>query len=558
MKASQLRARYRKILVFFARMAANVIFWDIILSRLGLRPLARRTRITRLTKFTIKFRALAIEMGGVMIKVGQFLSSRQDVLPPEIVNELSGLQDEVPPENFDHIREKAEKGLGGSLDEIFESFEPTPLAATSLGQVHRARLRTDASDVVDFHEVVVKIQRPHIEKIIAVDLSALRRVGGWLEHYRPIRKRVDVRSLIEEFAETIYEEIDYLSEGANIEIFEENFLDDERTHVPRVVWSLTRKEVLTMEDVFAIKITDYEAITAAGIDRADVACVLLDTYLKQIFEDGFFHADPHPGNLFVTPVSKPDDGAVEWKLTFIDFGMVGRVHDDLRAGLREVIIASGTRDAKRMVRAYQQLGVLLPGADLKRIEEAEAQVFKRFWGKSMSELREISLDEMREFAKQFRELMYEMPFQVPHNLLLLGRTVAILSGMCTGLDPDFNLWTQLTPYARKLISEEATSNSGAWLNELGNAAKTILSLPAQTGRVLEKMEHGDLEVNMPRVAYQISKLERAVYRLAGSVIFGSLFIGGVAFYNLENLLVAGLLLGSSLLALLWTILFARG
>ncbi|MBT3337868.1 MAG: AarF/ABC1/UbiB kinase family protein [Anaerolineae bacterium] len=559
MKTSQLRARYRKILIFFARVAANVIFWDIILSRLGLRPLARRTRIARLTKFTVQFRALAIEMGGVMIKVGQFLSSRQDVLPPEIVKELSGLQDEVPPEDFDAIREKAERELGGSLKEIFEFFDPTPLAAASLGQVHRAHLYADESNPKEFHEVVVKIQRPHIEKIIDVDLSALRRVGGWLARYRPIRKRADVDGLIEEFAETIYEEIDYLEEGANIEIFEESFLDDERTHVPRVVWDLTRKEVLTMEDVFAIKITDYDAITSAGIDRADIARVLLDTYLKQIFEDGFFHADPHPGNLFVTPISEPDeDGAVEWKLTFIDFGMVGRVPDNLRAGLREVIIATGTRDAKRVVRAYQQLGVLLPGADLKRIEEAEAQVFERFWGKSMSELREISLDEMREFAHQFKELMYEMPFQIPHNLLLLGRTVAILSGMCTGLDPDFNLWTQLTPYARKLISEEATSNSSVWLNELGNFAKAILALPTQTGRVLDKMEKGDLEVHMPRVAHQISKLERAVYRLAGSVIFGSLFIGGIVFYNIGNLFVGGLLLGSALLTLFWTVFFARG
>jgi len=314
-----------------------------------------------------------------------------------------------------------------------------------------------------------------------------------------------------------------------------------------------------LEDVFAIKITDYGAITAAGIDRAEVARVLLDTYLQQIFEDGFFHADPHPGNLFVTPLSEPaEDGTVDWKLTFVDFGMMGRVPDKLRADLREILIAVGTRDAGRLVRAYQQLGVLLPGADLKRIEDAEAKVFDKFWGKSMSELREISLDEMREFAKEFRELIYEMPFQIPHNLLLLGRTVAILSGMCTGLDPDFNLWDQLTPYARKLISEETTSNWDVWLDELGNVAKALIAIPTQTGRVLDKIEKGDLEVHMPRVSQQISRLERAVYRLAGSFVFGSLFIGGVILYNTENALVGNLLLGASLGALFWTIFFARG
>ncbi|MBT3188457.1 MAG: AarF/ABC1/UbiB kinase family protein [Anaerolineae bacterium] len=555
MKSSQLRARYRKIIFFFARATANIFFWDIFLSRLGLRPLARKTRSKRLQKLAVQFRALAIEMGGVMIKVGQFLSSRQDVLPPEIVKELSGLQDEVPPEDFDAIREKAERELGGSLDDIFASFDAEPMAAASLGQVHRARLREAES----FSEIVVKVQRPHIEKIIDVDLSALRRVGGWLERYPPVRKRADVHGLIDEFATTIYEEIDYLAEGENIEVFQENFLDDSRVHVPHVVWNFTTKRVLTMEDVFAIKITDYDGITAAGIDRAEVARILLDTYLKQIFEDGFFHADPHPGNLFVTPLPNPnEDGAVNWKLTFIDFGMVGRVPDNLRAGLRELVIAVGTRDAKRMVRAYQQLGILLPGANLKLIEEAESQVFDQFWGKSMSELRDISLDEMRQFAKQFRELMYEMPFQIPHNLLLLGRTVAILSGMCTGLHVDFNLWDQLVPYAKKLISEEATSNTGIWLNELGDLAKAMIALPTQLGRVLDKMESGNLEVHMPRIAQQNSYLEQAVYRLAGTLIFGSLFIGGIILRNTESIMIGNLLLATSLGTLFWTIFFARG
>ncbi|MBC8334334.1 MAG: AarF/ABC1/UbiB kinase family protein [Anaerolineales bacterium] len=559
MKPAQLRARYRQIIGFSARVAANLIFWDIFLSRLGLRSLARKTRPVRLKKFAVQFRAMAIRMGGVMIKVGQFLSSRLDVLPPEIVEELSGLQDEVPAEDFDAIRELAEAELGGSLEKKFKTFDATPMAAASLGQVHRASLLPESQETILFNNIVVKIQRPHIKEIIEVDLSALRRVGGWLERYKPIRQRADVQGLIEEFSTTIYEEVDYLAEGKNVEIFQEHFADHARIHVPRVVWEFTRPQVLTLEDVFAIKITDYDAITAAGIDRAEVARVLLDTYLKQIFEDGFFHADPHPGNLFVTPLAGPDeDGSVDWKLTFVDFGMVGRVPDNLRAGLREMVIAVGTRDAKRLVRAYQQLGLLLPGANLKLIEEAESQVFERFWGKSMSELRQISLDEMREFALQFRELMYEMPFQIPHNLLLLGRTVAILSGMCTGLDPDFNLWDQLSPYARKLISEEATSNWDMWFNELGDLAKTLIAIPAQTGRVLDKIEKGDLEVHMPRVAQQISHLERAVYKLAGSLIFGAVFIGGIVLYNAENSLAGSLLLGTSLIALVWTVFFARG
>jgi len=178
MKAAHLRARYRQIIGFSARVAANIIIWDIILSRLGLRSIARKTRPVRLKKFAVQFRAMAIRMGGVMIKVGQFLSSRLDVLPPEIVEVLSGLQDEVPAEDFAAIRELAEAELGGSLEEKFELFDPEPMAAASLGQVHRARLLPGSLDAELFREIIVKVQRPNIREIIEVDFSALW-VDGW-------------------------------------------------------------------------------------------------------------------------------------------------------------------------------------------------------------------------------------------------------------------------------------------------------------------------------------------------------------------------------------------
>jgi len=458
MQSSRLRARYRYIMGFFARTSASIIFWELVLPRLGLRGLTRRTQVRRYKRIAANFRAMAIRMGGVMIKVGQFLSARLDVLPIEFTEELAGLQDEVPPEDFDAIRKLAEAELGISLDAKFESFEPSPLAAASLGQVHRARLRVDAPEAEKFRDVVVKIQRPFIDQLIDVDFSALRRFGGWLEKYKPIRKRVDVRALIEDLSMTVHQEADYLAEGRNAETFQANFAERKQVHVPRVVWSSTTKRVLVLENVYAIKITDYAALTAAGIDRSQVAKVLLDTYLKQIVEDGFFHADPHPGNLFVTPLANPSKDELNWRLTFVDFGMVGNVPDSLRLGLQELIIGVGTRNASQVVKSFQTLGVLLPGADLKLLEAAEAKLFDRFWGMSMSELRNINHVEMRQFAMQFRELLYEMPFQLPHNLLLLGRTAAILSGMCTGLDPHFNLWDQVAPYAQKLIANEATSN----------------------------------------------------------------------------------------------------
>jgi predicted unusual protein kinase regulating ubiquinone biosynthesis (AarF/ABC1/UbiB family) len=351
-------SRYRRIVLFFLRVVVSLFVWELILPRVGLRGLSQRTRSARLRGLAVRFRALAVRMGGVLIKVGQFLSSRLDVLPQEITAELAGLQDEVPPENFADIRRVAEAELGATLAQTFAAFDETPMAAASLGQAHRAQVR--ATDESPPQPVVVKVQRPQIEALIATDLAALGTVGGWLKRYPPIRRRADVPALLAEFTRILYEEIDYLAEGRNAETFAANFKGRAGVRIPRVIWSHTTRRVLTLEDVSALKITDYAAITAAGVDRAEVARRLFDTYLQQIFEDGFFHADPHPGNLFVSPLtpdSAEEDGgeaSIAWQLTFIDFGMVGRVPSNLRAGLREAAIAVGTRDSARLVKAYQR------------------------------------------------------------------------------------------------------------------------------------------------------------------------------------------------------------
>src|SRR5215207_252958 len=228
MNPSRLRARYRYIMGFFARATASFILWEIILPRLGPRGVSRQTRSRRFTHIAAQFRAMAIRMGGVMIKVGQFLSARADVLPVEITDELSGLQDEVPAEDFAAIRRLAEAELGTPLEARFEHFEAQPLAAASLGQVHRARLRADLVEAEGFQEVVVKVQRPFIDQLIDVDFSALHRVAGWLMRYAPIRKRVDVRALIAELEMTVRREIDYLAEGGNAETFKKNFAESKR------------------------------------------------------------------------------------------------------------------------------------------------------------------------------------------------------------------------------------------------------------------------------------------------------------------------------------------
>jgi predicted unusual protein kinase regulating ubiquinone biosynthesis (AarF/ABC1/UbiB family) len=605
-------SRYRRIVLFFARVIVSLFFWELLLPRVGLRGLAQRGRSQRLRRMAARFRALAIRMGGVLIKAGQFLSARLDVLPEEITSELAGLQDEVPAENFADIRRVAEAELGAPLASKYAAFDEAPLAAASLGQAHRARLpRPPAPSPASGRggaggeAVVVKVQRPNIEALIATDLAALRTVGGWLQRYPPIRKRADVPALLAEFTRILSEEIDYLAEGRNAETFAANFKDRAGVRVPRVIWTHTTRRVLTLEDVYAIKITDYAAITAAGIDRAEVARRLFDAYMTQIFDDGFFHADPHPGNLFVSPTSPPSPLAISfgngegggvarpvplseanggsagaggeggpraasreggaarleaspaWQLTFVDFGMVGRVPPSLRAGLREAVIAIGVRDSARLVKAYQMLGVLLPHADLALLERMEAKVFERFWGRSMSELRQLGPQQMGEFAREFRGLLYTLPFQIPEDLILLGRTLAILSGMCTGLDPNFNVWNAVAPFAQKLIAEEAASGWEFWLGELEALARSLLALPRRTEAVLGQLERGEAAVRVPQLTEQVGRLELAVRRMVGGVIFAALLVGGVQLYLAGQMLFGGALFAGAALALGWVVFSGR-
>ncbi|MBT9438550.1 MAG: AarF/ABC1/UbiB kinase family protein [Desulfobacterales bacterium] len=491
-------------------------------------------------------------MGGVMIKVGQFLSSRVDVLPEEITKELADLQDEVAPENFEDIRQIAETEFGASLSKCFLEFDPEPLAAASLGQVHRAKLH---KPVNGFDQVVVKVQRPNIETIIQTDLAALETVGRWIRRLRPISKRANVPALLKEFSDITFEEIDYLAEGENAETFAANFKDRPGIKVPKVVWAHTTKRVLTLENVLAIKITDYESITAAGISRAGVAQRLFETYLQQIFEDGFFHADPHPGNLFVAPVPHEiDNGKQNWTLTFVDFGMVGKVPPNLRAGLREMAIGIGIQNPDRVITSFQMLGVLLPEADTERIKELIVTEFERFGGKSMTELQQIQFDEMRELAIEYRDLIVAMPFQMPAKLLFLFRCVGILSGMCMGLNPDFNAWKGIEPYAKKIIAEETTKNWHYWLQELGTYGLTIIRLPRRLDTVLNKMERGDMSVNTPSLNQYAARIERSTRRITNAVVFALLFFSGVQLYLAEELTFGMILLIGSIIPL-WRIIF---
>ena len=293
--------RYRKILQFFSSLIAHIIWWDLVVRRVpmvGHRAVA--TRPQRLREMSREFRGLAIEMGGVMIELGQFLSSRVDVLPIEVTEELKGLQDEVPPADTDQMMGLLREQLG-DISRRFEDIEPEPLAAASLGQVYRARLKPPRGSIGPGEQVVIKIQRPRIEEMVRTDLAALRVVAGWLMRYKPIRKRANIPALLEEFARTLWEELNYRAEADNADHFARIHANNPRIYIPRVYREHSTSRIVVLEDVEALKIGDVDGIIAAGIDPKEVADLLLEAYYTQIFVAEFFHADPHPGNMSVRP-----------------------------------------------------------------------------------------------------------------------------------------------------------------------------------------------------------------------------------------------------------------
>jgi predicted unusual protein kinase regulating ubiquinone biosynthesis (AarF/ABC1/UbiB family) len=519
------RARYRRILRFAAWHLAVTWWFELLLPRIGLGRMAERTRTQRMQGFAQRFHALAVDLGGLMIKVGQFLSSRLDVLPPEITKELEGLQDEVPPVPFAALRALAEAELGAPLSKVFASVEETPIAAASLGQAHRAQLLpADAADT-GLHSVVVKVQRPGIDAIVDVDLAALRKVAGWLSHIRLVSARADMPALVEEFAQTSLEEIDYLHEAVNAERFAADFAADHRMTVPDVVWERTTRRVLTLEDVTAIKITDLTALLAAGIDPAEVAPVFASVMFDQLFTEGFFHADPHPGNIFVTPNTNSAGGR-PWKLTFIDFGMMGEVPPSTRSGLRKLLIAAASRDGKGLVAAIRDIGVLVPSADSAELERAMTHLFARFGGMGFAELREVDPREFVDFAAEFGDLVRSLPFQLPENFLLIIRAMSLTSGVCSSLDARFNLWDSVEPYAAQLLRDQRGNIVQDVAQQAFDAAGVALRLPKRLDALLSRLEEGSLSVANPRLERQVARLNRAAQRSASALVFGALLIAG--------------------------------
>lgn len=529
--------RYRKARRFVIRVFLHAIFWDVILNVPGLRRF-RRAPLARYSVIARRYRALAAEMGGVLIKLGQFFSTRVDILPPEITQELAGLQDEVPPERFEDVVRQIEEDFGRPLLTVFEHISREPIGAASLAQVHRARLPGGAM-------AVVKVLRPGIDVLVETDLAAARLALRLLRFSKTVRRRVDLHRLGNEITDTTREELDLAAEGKNAERFAQLFAGDTRVYLPKVFWDWSARRTLTLENVGWLKIGDLATLDAAGISRPEVARDLYRIYLQQIFTHSFVHADPHPGNLFVRPLPikgeapfapgdpvppPPGGGTRPFQIVFVDFGMVAVIPERLRGALREYAIGLGTRDAARLVQSYVAAGVLLPGADLRRLEEVHEELFARFWGVSIGSLRETAFSEAEYFFREYRDILYELPFQVQVDLLFASRAVGLLAGLATHLDPEFDPWAETLPFAQRLAAQELRRDWRGLLQEGLAQLQILLALPRRVDSVFAKAERGTLNVQAtlaPESRKLVQRLERSIHRLAWMVVSAALLIAGV-------------------------------
>jgi predicted unusual protein kinase regulating ubiquinone biosynthesis (AarF/ABC1/UbiB family) len=574
-QADGLRWRYWRVLFFFSRAFASLVLFDLLLNRPLLRFL-RPPELPRWRGLARRFRVRAVRWGGIWIKLGQYLSTRADILPVEVTRELRGLQDEVPAAGFDAIRLQIESEFGRALGKIFATIDERPLGAASFAQVHEATLP-------DGRPVVAKVLRPGIEAIVDVDLRALSQVLAWTSLLPMVSRRVDLDWIREEFSATTLRELDLLAEGRHAERFAANFKDDPGVHVPRIYWHFSTRRVLTEENVDFIKITDVERLRAAGIEPREVARKLYRLYMEQIFVHNFVHADPHPGNLFVRVAAEGSPSAAEWaksaaeaaasalagepaqrskgaafQILFIDFGMMAEIPPRLRAALRKFLIGLGSRDAAQVIQSLRDAGSLLPGADLAQLEEALEAVFDRFWGVDFSRLQKMMLNEAMALWKEFGELLRETPIQVQVDLMFVGRALEILSGITSELDRELNPWTEAVPFAQQLAAE-ATSDVKLQVVEGLHQLRLLAKLPAELARTVGLAQRGRLTLRAsmaPDLRRQLGRYERGFDRLNNSILIAGLLIAGAVLYGSQPI-AGATLLGAALLLLLATRLTGR-
>lgn len=449
------------------------------------------------------------ELGTVFIKLGQMLSTRADLLPPEYLAEFAKLQDSAPSVDVAEVIDAIVTELGQPPDEVFASFDPSPLAAASIGQVHAVTL-------IDGTDAVVKVRRPGVVEQVEMDLEILEQLArSAMRRWEPA-SHYDLVGLVQEFAESLRAELDYRQEGRNAERVAANFSENQLVHVPRIVWEATTSRVLTMERVHGIKIADIEALDIAGIDRKALAEHAAEVVLQMVFEDGFFHADPHPGNIFIEP-----DG----RIALIDFGMVGVLDAQLQDQLVTLFVAVATRDPDRLVDAVLDLSQSRVRVDRARLRQDLQRLVRRYIDRPLKEIEATAV------VEEVLEVVRRHQLQLPTNLLLVVRTAVMVEGLGAMLDPEFELTQAIEPYARHLaLRRYSPLVWGRRLSAAGIDAMSLsMDLPLRMRRILTDLERGTFEVGMRPTGVDplLDRLERIANRVVLGLIAAA-FINGLA------------------------------
>ncbi|MEE2979009.1 MAG: AarF/ABC1/UbiB kinase family protein [Pseudomonadota bacterium] len=496
-----------------------------------------------------RLRATLEGLGPAFVKFGQLLSLRRDMLPEVYIEELQRLQDDVAVFPGEQAREIVERELGKSVHALFTSFDETPLAVASIGQVHTAQL-------IDGTSVVVKVQRPGIEPIIHADVRIMRFLARQLERYVPESRRFGPGDLVEEFARLINEELDYQVEARNGDLLRENLQDDKHVFVPRIFWEQTSRRVLTMERSFGKKLTHIPSSEQES--RRRVAQALMASFLKQVFEDGFFHGDPHPGNVFLL-----EDG----RLCFHDFGIMGRLSAYDQEALAQLILAVSSGEVSWMVDAYFEMGVATEGVDREAFTRDASQALDAYYeaaGKGYS---------FGEIVRQFALLSQRHRIKLPRQFLLVSKAFMLVESQALTLAPDFNALASLREYAPHLLGRKLLQGANVQ-TEFSRGFRTLRALhhaaallPDILNRTVEALSSGKATLHIKHDQLQglEAHIDRASNRLSLSLIIASVVIGSsivMAFHSgphYAGIPVLGLLgfVVASVMGLAWAVAILR-
>jgi ubiquinone biosynthesis protein len=446
------------------------------------------------------------ELGPSFIKVGQALSARADLLPPAYVDELSKLLDEVPPTPFSEMEAVLRSELGHPPETLFATLDPNPVASASIGQVYAATLTSG-------QEVVIKVVRPGALDTFERDIEILNDIADWVTNHTSLGQYYDIRALVDEFAYTVRNEFDYLREGRTADIFRQNFYSDHRVYIPRIYWELTTHRVMTMERVYGLKINDLAGLDRERINRRVVAENLMHFALRQIFEFGLYHADPHPGNFFVQ-----EDGS----LAVMDFGMVGRLNPQTKNIFLGIAMAIQRSDTSLLADELMAAGIYNRGLDRRALVRDLDRLFDHFTGGSLSELTGTQA------LRDIMGIVLRHGMQLPSELVAMTRAVTIAEGTGMTLYPGFQMFRFAAPYVQQFWAEQRSPEK--ILPRLGQAASDSLELglelPRRVSRLLELLERGQMEVNVNlQVLREISgQMQKMTNRLALAMLLSAVII----------------------------------